>query len=40
MKQEFPIGVSNEFTGESAEVEVRQGMLLICIEQDKWEESV
>ncbi len=40
VKQEFPIGISNEFTGESAEVEVRQGMLLICIEQDKWEESV
>ncbi|MDE7272402.1 MAG: hypothetical protein K2N95_04970, partial [Lachnospiraceae bacterium] len=29
---EFPIGVSNEFTGEDAEIEVKNGMLLICVE--------
>ncbi|MDE7321176.1 MAG: thiamine diphosphokinase [Lachnospiraceae bacterium] len=32
LKQEFPIGVSNEFTGEQAVVEVQNGMLLICVE--------
>ena len=31
VKQEFPIGVSNEFIGEAAEVEVQHGMLLLCI---------
>lgn len=40
VRQEFPIGVSNEFIGETAEIEVQRGMLLICIEQDNWEESV
>ncbi|MDE6363929.1 MAG: hypothetical protein K2L86_06645 [Lachnospiraceae bacterium] len=39
IKQEFPIGVSNEFTGEAAEVEVQRGMLLLCIEGDRQEEN-
>ncbi|MDE6915297.1 MAG: thiamine diphosphokinase [Lachnospiraceae bacterium] len=30
VRQEFPIGVSNEFTGERATVEVQEGMLLLC----------
>jgi thiamine pyrophosphokinase len=34
VRQEFPIGVSNEFIGEAAEVEVQRGMLLLCIEGD------
>ena len=32
VKSEFPIGVSNEFTGEDAEIEVKDGMLLIYVE--------
>lgn len=32
VKLEFPIGVSNEFTGEDAEIEVKDGMLLIYVE--------
>lgn len=32
LKQEFPVGVSNEFTGQDALVEVQNGMLLICME--------
>lgn len=32
VKLEFPIGVSNEFTGEDAEIEVKNGMLLLCVE--------
>ncbi len=33
MKQEFPIGVSNEFTGEAARIEVEHGTLLVCVEE-------
>jgi len=33
VKVEFPIGVSNEFTGEAAQIEVENGMLLICVEE-------
>lgn len=32
VKLEFPIGVSNEFIGEDAEIEVKDGMLLLCVE--------
>lgn len=32
VKLEFPVGVSNEFTGEDAEIEVKNGMLLLCVE--------
>ena len=32
VKSEFPIGVSNEFTGGDAEIEVKDGMLLIYVE--------
>lgn len=32
VKLEFPIGVSNEFTGEDAQIEVKNGMLLLCVE--------
>lgn len=42
VKQEFPIGVSNEFTDEDALIEVQNGMLLICSEYEKlpkWNEN-
>lgn len=32
VKLEFPIGVSNEFTAEDAEITVKNGMLLVCVE--------
>lgn len=35
VKLEFPIGVSNEFTGDAARVEVRDGMLLICVDMEE-----
>ncbi len=33
VKQEFPIGVSNQFTGEDVEISVKEGRLLICVEE-------
>lgn len=33
VKQDFPIGVSNQFTGIDAEISVKEGMLLICVEE-------
>ena len=33
VKQEFPVGVSNEFMGEAARIEVESGMLLVCVEE-------
>lgn len=38
VRQEFPVGVSNEFIGEAAEVEVQRGMLLLCVE-GIWQEE-
>lgn len=35
VKMEFPIGISNEFTGQESMIEVKDGMLLICIHEKK-----
>lgn len=33
IKMEFPIGISNEFMGQDSMIEVKDGMLLICIHE-------
>lgn len=32
VRQDFPVGVSNEFTGRESMISVREGKLLICVE--------
>lgn len=33
VKMDFPIGISNEFIGQKSMIEVKKGMLLICIQE-------
>ena len=35
LQQEFPVGISNEFMGMDAAIEVKNGTLLLCIEDQR-----
>lgn len=40
LTNDYPLGVSNEFTGEAAEVSVKNGTLLLVTAEENWEGAV